>query len=176
MAEWSKAPAYESGGCRFDSCRRHPHSSQHLAVAQWTRAPLSEGGGARSTRAGEAKQKRSCRDRPVVRMPGPQPGDRGSTPRRGAAVPTVPDRSTEGRPVVARPMGVRVLLWQPRGRRSTASGSQRAMLRMRVRLPPTTPSQDSELRGRGVPGSTSAPHVEGEGSTPSAHTKATSCR
>ncbi len=35
-----KAPDYESGGCRFDSCRRH-----HLAVAQRSRAPPSEGGG-----------------------------------------------------------------------------------------------------------------------------------
>ena len=32
-----KAPAYEAGGCRFDSCRR-----RHLAVAQRSRAPPSE--------------------------------------------------------------------------------------------------------------------------------------
>ena len=52
-----KAPDYESGGCRFDSCRR-----RHLAVAQRSRAPPSEGGGRtfESCRRGRANRSGPC--------------------------------------------------------------------------------------------------------------------
>ena len=119
-----KAPVYETGGWRFDPSRR-----RHLAVAQQDRALRSERRGRtfescrRGDREGAAQRwatglerqggpraggstpppSATRRDGPVATTPGPQPGDRGSTPRRGA--PAVPGGPTEGRPAVTREGG-----------------------------------------------------------------------
>ena len=50
VAEWIKAPVYETGGCRFDPCRRR--SPRRSSVEPEHRPPKA--GVARSSRAGEA--------------------------------------------------------------------------------------------------------------------------
>ena len=94
--------------------RRHRHTKPEdagstpavdadLAVAQRRRAPRSERGGRtfESCRRGQP-----CRDGPVVKTPGPQLGDRGSTPRRGTPCQVV---QRQRRPAVTRKVKVRVL-------------------------------------------------------------------
>src|SRR5207248_2490239 len=53
------------------------------------------------------------RGSPTVTTPGPQPGGRGSTPRRGTQMPG--SRAVR-RPAVTRKAGVRAPPWQPRAR------------------------------------------------------------
>ena len=59
VAEWIKAPVYETGGCRFDPCRRRP--SRRSSVEREHRFPKA--GVARSSRAGEARALVAQRDR-----------------------------------------------------------------------------------------------------------------
>ncbi len=80
VAEWTKAPAYEAGDCRFDPCRRRAQ----LAVARVDGHRPPEAGleaPGRSSRPASATRTR--RDRQADMTPGPRPGRRDSTPRPG---------------------------------------------------------------------------------------------
>ena len=137
-----KAPVYETGGCRFDPCRR-----RHLAVAQWTRAPPSEGGG---------RTFESCR-RGVMSATGPCSSARKSaslgTDEVVGATPTEGSQSWKGTGQMRSPFAMRVRVASPCGcesrpfRSGKRSGQMRGLSRKQVgvvrplgvRVPPLPP-------------------------------------
>lgn len=129
VAEWTQAPVYETGGCRFDPCRRRttprarmpagsPKAGCHVRLLAGRH---TEGGAQRWATGVESPARCSLRvrllhlpprrDGPVARTPGPQPGSRGSTPRRGTQ-PLPGSRAVRRRTVTPK-AGVRAPLWQP---------------------------------------------------------------
>ena len=141
-----KVPVYETGGCRFDPCRRHQstrRSSAEQSAAFRTRRshvrivparrrvcseairpdeePVSKTGRGREALVGASPTASSTpsavaapwfgarRDGRTAKTPGPQPGGRGSTPRRGTGMP---GSRAERRPAVTRKAAVRSRPWQ----------------------------------------------------------------
>ena len=140
-----RAPPSEGGDRTFESCRR-----DHATTMEATRPdeePVSNTGRGctlgRSSRPASATH--ASRDGPTVTTPGPQLGDRGSTPRRGAQLQpqrshkSMPGSRAARHPAVTRKAGVRVSPWQPppggRGSRHTAANRVTG-----VRVPPGRPS------------------------------------
>ena len=104
-----KVPVYETGGCRFDPCRRHQStrrsSAEQSAAFRTRRSHVRIVPARRKVARKRSGQMRSLsrkqvgvarllwvrvpplpharRDGRTVKTPGPQPGGRGSTPRRG---------------------------------------------------------------------------------------------
>ena len=137
-----KAPDYETGGCRFDPCRRH----------QSTRRSSAEQSAALRRRRSHVRivpARPASRDGREDKTPGPQPGGRGSIPRRGtrALHEAMPGGRAARRPVVTRKTGVRAPPWQLSIKTATS-------------------------RGRRPTARTPVRHIGDEGSNPSDHTRA----
>jgi hypothetical protein len=161
-----KAPDYESGGCRFDSCRRH-----HLAVAQRSRAPPSEGGGRafESCRRGQhahalVAQEESTspvRTRSWVRLP-PR------APRKGTGQMRNPS-ATRAR--VVNPLWVRVPPLPPHAAKVERSRHRALKPEVGVRFPVAVPTHETRVHthtnARWSSGKTSGCYPEGGGSSPS---------
>ena len=149
-----RAPLSEGGDRTFESCRRD--HAPTLEVTRLDEEPVPNTGRGctlgRSSRPASATH--TCRDGPTVTTPGPQLGDRGSTPRRGAQLhqqrsgKSMPGSRAARRPAVTRKAGVRVSPWQPPHNTALPQprvvvvqrrGSRHATPGMRVRVPPATP-------------------------------------
>jgi hypothetical protein len=144
-----RAPPSDGGGRTFESCRRGQCFS-NLEATRLDEEPVPKTGSGctlgRSSRPASATFHMPCRDGRAVKTPGPQPGSRGSIPRRGAQlheqpnVSPMPGSRAARRPAVTRKAGVRAPPWQPPpgGRGSRRAAATRDT---RVRVPPGRPSR-----------------------------------
>ena len=130
-----RAPPSEGGDRTFESCRRDtcpcssaeksaslvgtrpwvrtpPGAPEHrnsLGVIRPDEEPVPKTGRGVSLWAFESPRSRTCRDGPEAKTPGPQPGERGSIPRRGTPMP---GSRAARHPAVNRKAGVRTPPWQ----------------------------------------------------------------
>ena len=110
VAQRSRAPPSEGGGRTFESCRRGQRA-QALVAQEESTSPVR-------TRSWVRLPPRAPhRDGREVKTPGPQPGSRGSSPRRGThGRQRMPGGRAERRPAVTRKAGVRAPPWQRNAR------------------------------------------------------------
>jgi hypothetical protein len=133
-----KAPAYEAGGCRFDSCRRRSprRSSEEQSTALRRRGSHVRVVPARPQPLffHTPRWSRGEDTGPSTRKPG------FDSPSRYSRKEQMPGSRAERRPVVTRKAGVRAPPWQ---QRSVVEKFRRvaANHETRVRLPPGRPSQ-----------------------------------